>query len=391
MSKRYSIADISALLATRAKLSNAQAEAFVRAVFQTVTDGLEQDGLVKIRSLGTFKLVLVSPRASVDVRTGEPIQISSHNKVTFTPDEKMKAKVNRPFSGFQTVVLNEETPLNEIERIDEPAPEPEAQEALMNPVLAAFAGEEETAEAAVTEPVEEAEATLSEEVVTADEPLSAPEPAETIATEPESSNPIAGTAEAAVESLVAAENTDESAGDAVTEEADTAKDAEGVGQTEDTDALPDDTTGETGRRRSSHWKVIALVLALVLAAALGYILAVHVAGGFGDKATGKPSAAAADTLGENKADTAATVEPVAKKETCQLIDETSQAVILTGFETDGTLLEDTLEFGEYPIQMAEKYYGNAFFVKYINEYNELKDPSNVPIGTVLKIPRLKRK
>jgi hypothetical protein len=57
--------------------------------------------------LGTFKVVDVEARESVNVNTGERVVIDSHSKISFTPDATMRELVNKPFSGFETVVLNE--------------------------------------------------------------------------------------------------------------------------------------------------------------------------------------------------------------------------------------------------------------------------------------------
>ena len=80
--------------------------------------------MVKIKGLGTFKLIEVSDRESVNVNTGERIRIVGHTKVTFTPDNALRDQVNRPFAEFETVVLNESTSQQEMERIDKPSVEP---------------------------------------------------------------------------------------------------------------------------------------------------------------------------------------------------------------------------------------------------------------------------
>ena len=49
----------------------------------------------------------VEPRESVNVNTGVRQLIQGHNKISFTPDSTMKELVNKPFSLFETVILNE--------------------------------------------------------------------------------------------------------------------------------------------------------------------------------------------------------------------------------------------------------------------------------------------
>lgn len=101
------IKDIATLFASRAKLGDIEAEAFVNSMFSVIRQGLETDKQIKIRGFGTFKIIDVEPRESVNVNTGERFVIDSHRKVTFTPDATMKELVNKPFSLFNTVALND--------------------------------------------------------------------------------------------------------------------------------------------------------------------------------------------------------------------------------------------------------------------------------------------
>ncbi len=86
-----------------------------------IQDALIKDKFVKVKGFGTFKLVAVGERESVDVNTGERIQIEGHTKISFTPDNSLKDIINRPFSHFQTVVINEGTDLKEMETLDVPS------------------------------------------------------------------------------------------------------------------------------------------------------------------------------------------------------------------------------------------------------------------------------
>lgn len=80
---------------------------------------------MKIKGFGTFKLVTVSERESVNVNTGERIQIESHTKVSFVPDITLKDVINRPFAHFQTVVVSDDTDLTALEAFDMPTEQPE--------------------------------------------------------------------------------------------------------------------------------------------------------------------------------------------------------------------------------------------------------------------------
>ena len=100
-----SIQSLAIAIAKKYKLSNVDATKFVEAIFDIVTEELKNNGQVKIKGLGTFKVQSVKPRESVN--TGERVLIEGHDKISFTPDATMKELVNKPFSQFETVVLND--------------------------------------------------------------------------------------------------------------------------------------------------------------------------------------------------------------------------------------------------------------------------------------------
>lgn len=107
MSEKLNHSDISALLAKEAGLSVAKADFFTKALFDIIIEGLEQDGIVKINGLGTFKVTDVADRSSVNVNTGEKIEIKGHRKLTFVPAESLKECVNRPFAMFEPVEIDD--------------------------------------------------------------------------------------------------------------------------------------------------------------------------------------------------------------------------------------------------------------------------------------------
>lgn len=111
MNDRLTIQDFTDLLATKHGMSKKDAEAFVKEFFLLIEQALEDDKYVKIKGLGTFKLIDVDSRESVNVNTGERFQIQEHSKVSFTPDGNLRDTINKPFSHFETIVLNEKTVL----------------------------------------------------------------------------------------------------------------------------------------------------------------------------------------------------------------------------------------------------------------------------------------
>ena len=116
---RLTIQDVAAVLQQKNGFDKQEANSFVATMFQIIQERLEADGIVKIKGLGTFKMIDVEARESVSVRTGERVVISGHAKVTFTPDATMKELVNRPFSQFETVVLNDGVEFSDIKEQQE--------------------------------------------------------------------------------------------------------------------------------------------------------------------------------------------------------------------------------------------------------------------------------
>lgn len=113
MSDKITIQDIIELLAEKHGMNKKDAEAFVKGIFDLIEEALASEKYVKVKGLGTFKLTEVESRESVNVNTGERFQIQGHNKISFTPDTTMKDLINKPFAHFETVILNENTQLED--------------------------------------------------------------------------------------------------------------------------------------------------------------------------------------------------------------------------------------------------------------------------------------
>lgn len=120
MDKKVVLQDLAERVAQRKGLPKKDAELFVRSVFEIIGEYLQADKIVKVKGLGTFKLVTMESRASVDVNTGERITIKGYTKISFTPDAVLRDEINKPFAQFETVVLNEGTSVEEMERMDMP-------------------------------------------------------------------------------------------------------------------------------------------------------------------------------------------------------------------------------------------------------------------------------
>ena len=106
-------------IAKKHNISIAHASSFVEAFFTVIGDELKRGNQVKVKGLGTFKVQTVKPRESVNVNTGERVLIKGHDKISFTPDASMKELVNKPFSQFETVVINDNVNVEELETLPE--------------------------------------------------------------------------------------------------------------------------------------------------------------------------------------------------------------------------------------------------------------------------------
>lgn len=125
--------ELADMLAQKAGISKREAQQFLTDFIETIQDGVNNDKLVKIKGLGTFKVIDVDARESVNVNTGERVIIESHQKLTFTPDAAMKELVNKPFSQFETVVLNDGVEFDDEPEVEEPTIAEETPEPVVEP------------------------------------------------------------------------------------------------------------------------------------------------------------------------------------------------------------------------------------------------------------------
>ena len=183
---KLNIYDLCSVLTSKNGLDDKESHRFIKAIFDVIQEGLDEDKIVKVKGLGTFKIIEVDDRESINVNTGERVLIEGHSKLTFTPDSVMKEIVNKPFSQFETVILNEgvdfpepvvEEPAAEDIIADEPA---EGKEIIVEPQIDNNVAEQSVEE----EPV--AEKNVAEEPV-AEKPV-AEKP---VAEEPVAEEPVA--------------------------------------------------------------------------------------------------------------------------------------------------------------------------------------------------------
>ena len=149
MDAKLNHSDFSALLSKNLNISASKAEHFTKAFFDILIEGLESDGIVKINGLGTFKMIDVASRGSVNVNTGEKIEIKGHRKLTFIPADALKDKINQPFAMFEPVEVDDDY-VDDADEPDESDEQPaESSEAVERQPVA----DEQSAES--SEPVEQ--------------------------------------------------------------------------------------------------------------------------------------------------------------------------------------------------------------------------------------------
>ena len=392
-------------------------EAFARTLFEVVEEALLSDKFVKVKGFGTFKLVAVSDRESVNINTGERFQIEGHTKVSFIPDNTLKEEINRPFAHFETIDLSDETEQAELDAIDAAAAEEaleneEAEETVEEVAEEMTAAEpaEEVVEEEVMEEVPE-EVLKEEPVEEAEEPMEEP-----VATEPQT----IVTAEKKEEEPA---KTEEPAAD-TTLESEKGPEPEAEEQEEAPTALPVsyEYTEQPPRRPFNWWKAIGvffLVLALMLLSYFAgyYRLLCPCIIGLPEwtepqpaqpaakvqpakTAPAKPQPAPAETTApkipenplnaENPEQLESRKSKPAKPDPAPRKQQSAPAEVAPAPPADTTVATQphTVARGETLYSIARKYYGSDKYVNVIIRHNRIKNPNNIEKGTTLQIPIL---
>ncbi len=426
MNEKLNIQDLIDTLAERHGMSKKNADSFVKEFFQLIEESLEKDKYVKIRGLGTFKLIDVGSRESVNVNTGERFEIQGHTKVSFTPEPTLKDIINRPFSHFETVVLNDATVLE-----DTP--------------LENDSEDEEEAVAATGEPVE----TVAETFIKAEKPLETVE--ETVSAAEEPIETVEEAVSAAEEPLETVEETVSAAEEPLETVEETVAAAEKPLETVEETAAAENVRREKRMAKEKadlstmrYFIGIVVFIMLLCGGAIVFMYypdlldkpmekpqAEETAAADANKAIGNSedmlanneSTALADSMISYKVADSLQIDTVAEeslaaapapkatpvpqatpKENMQqsqpLALETGQKKIDETFRTDsvsyriaGTETTHTIQAGETLGKVALRFYGTKAPWPYIVKHNPgvIKNPNNVPSGTTIKIPKLVRK
>lgn len=417
MNNRLTIQDLAGLLADHTGKDKNVTERFLREFIAIVSEGVFADKIVKIKGLGTFKIIAVEKRESIHVNTGERFLIPAHYKFSFLPDKELKELVNKPFSFFETTEIGEDVDFSDMdvsedteerETEDESVEEVMPEEQLLSPPVTESSEEtEKELPVAEEEAIVDNETSLEEEAIT--EPIE-----ETI---PENKEEAADSTVAAAEDALIAEEpvveesvieepiVQESTIEEILE--DTAVKEEVVPEDEATPEVSvSEETAVQPEQPVSSKKIIlnsrTLIISAIVLLLVGINIGLYLNREFFKKeevelpvaedeniavATPSDSLNLAKQAVENDKDTiqkhsaADTVAPAsgipAKEE---------KAPVATSSKKEIGVVK--IASGDRLTLISLKYYGHKIFWVYLYEYNKdaIKDPNNVPIGTVIRVP-----
>lgn len=435
MNNKVTFPELVEQVAQYANTSKRMSELFLKELFATISQSLIDGESVKVKGIGTFKLTEVSPRKSVDVNTGEEIEIPGHKKLSFAPDKDMAEAINQPFMHFETEILDDDVTDDQLAAID--AGEPTEAPAADTPA------EVETDDTAATEAsAAEASVAAEEEVVTppvfvapVEEPeaeeaeVEAPvEPSEEVPAEEET--PVEVPAQEPIdepEEAVSEEETEieeEAEPEAVAESEDEAEVAEAEGEPEAesemvSEELADERVGqEIDKRRITRRSLLEGFVVGVVTTLIVTLFAYRLYLMKGYEATpadeepftehvatdsvSSPEQALAENSTEADADKQKAAEEQKKadeekkkaEEEKKKAEEEKQkaeaAKPTTANVAAGTT--DTIKPGTNLYRMSRKHYGSDKFWVYIYEENKAKypNPNTIPVGAVLHIPQLEK-
>lgn len=111
MNIKLTLQEIIDKLSEQSGQSKKISENFLRILIDVIEEGLKKDGIAKVKGLGTFKIISIEQRKSVNVQDGSEYIIPAHNKISFTPEKTMKEEINKPYSHLETYTLSDDAPV----------------------------------------------------------------------------------------------------------------------------------------------------------------------------------------------------------------------------------------------------------------------------------------
>ena len=379
MNNRLSIQDLALILSEQTGKSTEEALRFLQEFIAVVSEGVYNDKLVKVKGLGTFKIIRVEERASVSVNSGERFVIPSHYKFTFTPDKELKELVNKPFSLFDTVELNEEVDFSDVDVSAETSGAEDAADDSSEEILPDGIPEQAIEAPQTPEPEVKPEPAVEEEAAPQEEAKAELKPEAETETMPEPG------VEAEPEPKAEVETTPQEEAKAEPKPEEPVSSVSGYKEY------------RRKRRRSASRKLLFPIACLFVVIVLGIVYIVCLSGRTTVNKNWEPPMAEvgnptpeagmnpvpADSTGVTPPDSASlaadsvVAEPPLVEE--NQLEETPKSDILALV---------TIKAGDRLASFAKQYYGHKFFWVYIYQYNQdiISDPNNIPIGTELRIP-----
>ncbi|MBS7285009.1 MAG: HU family DNA-binding protein [Prevotella sp.] len=425
--EKINILDLKNHLVDKHGVSESDAQSFINDMNELLRTTLLEEGMVKLRGLGTFKLIDVDSRESINVNTGERVLINSHSKLSFSPDTAMRELINRPFSQFQTVILNEGVSFGNEEEEENAIQEPTTIVAEEQPTVEnAPVTEEEPSMAEEIPAVKEEAPAVEEPTVTIDAEVSIVdnEPI-TEAEEPEMVEEPTVTINAEV-SIVDNEPITEAEEPEMVEEEPTAEEKTNT----DDNLMKEDASGEEEEQPEDEEQTTAIeeeapkrhsaVRYMLYATSILLLMLVSAYGGYryayyeqeGAKAVAgtpipnttvkqqapepsveKATPAVPDTLPSTAQPSTPTEEvaELAPTESSLDIYEQRDARVRTGaYRIVGTLREVKVERGETLARIARRYLGEGMNC-YVEVYNDLTADTPLKEGQIIKIPQVELK
>lgn len=375
MNNRLNIQDLATLLSESTGKERLEVELFLRGLLNLVSEGVYRDKIAKVKGLGTFKVVSVGERESVNVNTGERFIIPSHYKFSFIPDKELREQVNKPFSIFETTELNDNV---EFSGLDNQI-EGEEHDDIQDEVIAIpqtdnlmredtdVKDEPELEELAVEKP-EEVQQRVDEELQSSaedEQPSAVVEKPVVVDEQP-----------ADVEQSIAEEEQQIIEGEQPLEE-----------ESPSEPIVDEQPKKETNRKRKSFAFFLFVFISHVFMAVAYFVYKYYEA-----KDYAAMTSEIEQVESESKLETevvlpadslaSAVTDSIAVDERKQLDQE---AVPKAEYKSLGSV---KIKHGDRLTVIALEYYGNKLFWVYIYQHNKrlIDDPNNVPIGTIIEIP-----
>ena len=358
MNEKISFPDLVGLLSSKMNITKKEAETFLKEFFTVSTEIITSGEELRINGLGLFKPIWVEARGSINIQTGEPVEIPGHYKLSFIPDKVLREAVNAPFSSFSVEVLNDHVPIEDMTAV--PSQDIDENNDICN-----------------TENVELQDSKEIREKEEEDEPI---EPAHEYIQEDKSAD------EESSESTVSSQEIEKFQEEIIQPESETKVE-------EKEEDCYEDYLRKSASRKSFWWGVLS---------AFGIII-ICLAGGIFFMGNDSPYVVKIGeytlSLGKQSIDS----RPMNNNPESVVLPENKDT--LSEMENDSVLKDsvisasplaapevkpviETIRSGVFLTTLARKYFGHKAFWVYIYEENKdvIKNPNQVPIGTRLTIP-----